>query len=58
MCIIMAREHIWMARQKEEREVRNEEKEKKKKKWILTLETRKPVNKLSALLVLVFLRWY
>lgn len=32
MCIIMAREHIWMARQKEEREVHNEEKEKKKKK--------------------------
>ena len=47
-----------MARQKEEREVHNEEKKKKKKKWILTLETREPVNKLSALLVLVFLRRY
>ena len=34
MCIIMAREHIWMARQKEEREVRNEEKDKKKKKKV------------------------
>ena len=51
------RKHILMARQKEEREVHNEEK-KKKKKWILTLETREPVNKLSALLVLVFLRRY
>ena len=52
-----------MARQKEEKEVHNEENEKKKKTkkkqtWILTLETREPVNKLSGLLVLFFLRRY
>ena len=47
-----------MARQKEEKEVHNEENEKKKKMWILTLETREPVNKLSGLLVLFFLRRY
>ena len=46
----------WPARKKRERYTMK--KRKKKKKWILTLETREPVNKLSALLVLVFLRRY